>query len=107
MIRDRYPIAREKIVRHFGSITKFCLLTEIPKATVVRVLNGKYGSGETDDTRQRERIERAMLANGVKRSETRYLWSKVRDEKTETITGFGNRRVKITHVTTIEDLGVI
>jgi hypothetical protein len=102
---DRYPIARERIVKNFGSITKFCLASKIPKASVVRVLNGKYGSGDTDDSRQRERIEEAMRRLKVPKNDLRNLWARIQEEGSSSIVSLNGRRVKITTVTIIEDLG--
>lgn len=102
---DRYPIAREKIVKHFKSVNKFCEKTKIPKTSVVRVLQGKYGSGETDDSAQRKRIEQAMRAEGVPGEDMRNLWARITNKGSTSIVNVRGRKFKITTVTLIEDLG--
>lgn len=101
---DRYPIARERIVKNFGSVNKFCAKARIPKATVVRVLNGKYGSGDTDDSRQRARIEAAMRKLGAPDEEVRNIWAKIQKEGSSSIVFMEGRRVKITTVVVIEEM---
>jgi len=101
---DRYPIARERIVKHFGSVNKFCEKTKIPKTSVVRVLQGKYGSGDTDDSNQRHRIEQAMLGNGVSIEDCRNMWARTQEQGSSSIINISGRKLKITTVTIIEDL---
>jgi len=105
MITDRYPIAREKIVKHFGSVNKFCSQMEIPKTSVVRVLQGKYGSGETDDSIQRNRIEEAMRHHGIAAEELRNLWARIHEKGVSKIINFNGRKFRITSVIVFEDLG--
>jgi hypothetical protein len=101
---DRYPIARERIVKHFGSINKFCAAARIPKTSVVRVLQGKYGTGDTDDTRQRQRIEEAMRQLGAPDEDVRNLWARIQKEASSSTIYMEGRRMKITTVVVIEEM---
>ena len=105
MEQDRYPNARERIVRYFGSVNKFCKKTGIPKASVVRVLKGKYGQRDTDDSRQRKRIEEAMKEHGIPQEEIRNIWAKIQEEGSSSVIVMNGRRFKMTTVITFEDLG--
>ena len=102
---DRYPIARERIVKHFGSINKFCGKTGIPKVSAIRVLQGKYGSGDTDDSRQRDRIEAAMLGQGVPREDLRNMWARIQQEAATKIISMNGRKFKMSLVVILEELG--
>jgi hypothetical protein len=102
---DKYPIARDRIVKHFGSVSRFCRETEIPKATVIRVLGGNYGQRGTDDTGQRRRIEASMREHGVPEADLRNLWAVIKEETDKRIISIDGRRVRITTVVVIEALG--
>lgn len=101
---DRYPIARDRIRAHFGSIKKFCLISEIPKVTVLRVLQGKYGYSDTDDSRQKERIEQAMLRLGAPQEALRNLWARAQEQIDTRIIYMQGKRIKISTMVEIEEL---
>lgn len=102
---DRYPIARERIVKNFKSINKFCEKTKIPKASVIRVIQGKYGSGDTNDSNQRDRIEQAMLAHGVSHEDLRNMWAEIHQKGGSAIVHISGRKLRITYTIVLEDLG--
>jgi hypothetical protein len=96
----RYPIARELIARHFGSLNGFIKAAGLPRTTVIRVLNGRYGA---DDGQQRQRIEAALGRLGVPERELKSLWARVREEAAGRVVELSGRRLKLTVM--IEDLG--
>jgi hypothetical protein len=98
---DRYPIARERITKSFGSLNAFSKVSGIPKASIVRVLNGTYGQ---DDSRQRERIERAMKARGVEAKDLRNLWAEIQEQIDTRTIQIGPARIRISTVVVVEAL---
>ena len=101
---DRYPIARERIVKHFGSINKFSVVAKIPKASLIRVIQGKYGSGDTDDSRQRERIEGAMLQLGVPKEKLRNIWARIQERGPSKIVSISGKKLKMTMIVLLEEI---
>lgn len=98
----RYPIARDLIARHFGSLNQFIKASGLPRTTVIRVLNGRYGA---DDGQQRQRIEEALGRLGVPEREIKSLWARIQDEAPGQVVMMSGRKLKLTTVTVIEDLG--
>lgn len=101
---DRYPIARDRITKSFGSLNAFSRLSGIPKASIVRVLNGTYGQ---DDSRQRERIEQAMKTLGVETKDLRNLWAEIQEQIDTRTIQIGPARIRISTVVVVEAIDSI
>jgi hypothetical protein len=102
MEEGRYPIARELIARHFGSLNKFIKAAGLPRTTVIRVLNGRYGA---DDGQQRQRIEAALGRLGIPERKLKSLWARIQDEASGQVVVMNGRKLKLTTMVVIEDLG--
>jgi hypothetical protein len=100
---DRYPHLRFLIEREFGSVSKFCRETAVPKSTITMLIQGKYPGRESSAI---ERINR-VLVKSRPGSDLARIWDIGREhyeiERSQIIQIKGNKFRVLTTVELIEE----